>query len=356
MLSLTGYFTNMLKLIRPPKARRDLADTLPDDVRDHLAKCDQLKTAVDAPVTRLAGSFGRHTGQGDIHDVDILVFVDASYADQDPAVVLDDLAEALRDLEVDGYGTGEIKTARKNRRSHHVEFKKDGEAAFHIDVVPVVRPGDDPDAVLLIPDREWVAWDDTQPLGYGTRLVELNKANELKVKKTIKLMKRIRERHLRTSLKRPKSYWLESKVYELWRDGRLSKDASLADLMYQLLNAIRSDCGQTRLAIYDPCLGRDLTESWEQAEYDEFVEMLDKVIGYLEPIAYEADADTAVEAWRKVFGADVFRLDSDVEQETKKAAAALAAGATVARSGLVVPASSGVAGTTSPSHSFYGED
>jgi Second Messenger Oligonucleotide or Dinucleotide Synthetase domain len=356
MLPLTGYFKNMQKLIRPSAERQRLADTLPDDVRTHLQKSDRLNTVTDAPVTRLAGSYGRKTGQGDIHDVDILVFVDSSYEAQAAEVVLDDLADALKELEVDGYGKGEVKTSRKNRRSHHVEFKRDAEKSFHIDCVPVVRSGDDPDAVLRIPDREWVGWDDTQPLGYGTQLIELNGANDRKVKRTIRMFKRIREHNLRKGLKRPKSYWLEAKVYAIWKSGRLNGDWSYADLMYQLVNAFRADCGSAPLAIYDPCLGRNLTATWEQAEYNEFVEMLDKVIGYLDPIADEGDSEKAVAAWQKVFGADVFRLDSDDEQETKKAAEALAGGVTVTRAGLVVPTASGVRGTSAPPHSFYGDD
>ncbi|MEP7379134.1 MAG: nucleotidyltransferase [Chloroflexota bacterium] len=356
MLPLAGYFENMMKLIRPSAERQRLADTLPDEVRGHLEKSDRLMTVSGAPVTRLAGSYGRKTGQGDIHDVDLLVFVDASYESQAPEVVLDDLADALTELEVDGYGKGEVKTNRKNRRSHHVEFKKDGAKAFHIDCVPVVRWGDDPDAVLRIPDREWVAWDDTQPLGYATSLIEMNGANERKVKRTIRMFKRIRERHLRHSLKRPKSYWLEAKLYDIWKAGRMSKDWSYADLMYRLLTEFRADCAiySTRLPIYDPCLGRDLTTTWEQAEYDEFVDMLDTVIGHLDPIANEGDAETAVGAWQRVFGSDVFRLSNESQGKADEAKA-LAGNAKVTAGGLLIPRSNPTPGIPSQPHHFFGD-
>ena len=357
MLPLNGYFDNLMKLIKPSEERRRLARTLPDEVRDHLRRSDRLTTTSNEPVTRLAGSYGRRTGQGDIHDVDVLVFVDAGYADQEPEVVLDDLAGALKDLEVDGYGKGEVRTARRNWRSHHVEFRRDGEQAFHIDCVPVVRPGDDPDDVLRIPDREWVAWDDTQPLGYAAALVELNKAKERKVKRTIRMFKRIREEHLRKSLTRPKSYWLEAEIYEIWREGRLSGDSSYADLMYELLKAIRADCAQhpLRLPIHDPSLGRDLTTTWTQDNYDEFVAMLDKVIAYLDPVADEADPVKAVDAWQHVFGPDVFRLSNETLERTDEASA-LAAGAKVTAGGLLVPSASPARGIPSQPHRFYGEE
>lgn len=236
----------------------------------------------DEPKTRLAGSYGRKTGVDDIKDVDIVVFVARRYAEEDPTEVLDDLGKALKDLEVEGYGRGEVKTRRKNRRSHHVEFSKGGEESFHIDCVPVVRPGKDASEILRIPDREWNEWDDTQPIGYADELIELNQTNDEKGLPTIRMFRRIRNHHMRKSLRRPKSFWIEAKVHELWREGRLSKGECWADVMYHLLKAIRADCGSTRLVIYDPCLGRDLTQTWEQAEYDEFVAMLDKVIGYLD--------------------------------------------------------------------------
>jgi hypothetical protein len=354
MLPLNGYFEGMLGQLRPSKARRELAKSLPATVRDHLVKSSRLETVNEEPRTRLAGSYGRKTGEGDIHDVDLLVFVDPHYVDEPPEVVLDDLGEALHDLDVEGYGRGEVRTARKNRRSHHVEFKKDGQKAFHIDCVPVVRAGDDAAAVLQIPDREWTRWDSTQPIGYADRLAQLNQSNGEKVLPTIRMFKRIRRRHLAQSMKRPKSYWLEAKVYELWRDGRLSNDKAYADLVYDLLRAIRADCGPNRLVIHDPSLGHDLTATWEQNEYDDFKTMLDTVIGYLDPIANEADADRAVEAWQKVFGADVFQL-SDEAQHAAAAATAAAAGATVTTGGTVYPTGSGTSGVQAPPHRFYGD-
>ena len=354
MLPLTGYFEGLFERIKPPKKRRELAKTLPATVRDHLVASDVLETMEDGSTTRLAGSYGRKTGVDDIKDVDIVVFVARRYANTAPEEVLDDLAEALKDLEVDGYGKGEVKTRRKNRRSHHVEFSKDGEDSFHIDCVPVVRPGDDPSAVLRIPDREWEDWDDTQPLGYADRLTDLNQVYDGKVLRTIRMFKRIRNHNLKKSLRRPKSYWLESKVFAVWNQGRLSSDKNWADLMYDLLKAVRADCGSTRLVIFDPCLGRDITETWEQEEYDEFVAMLDEAIGHLDEIVDERDSDTAVAAWKKVFGPDAFELSDDARKAVD-GAKAVAAAATVTSTGAVVPSSPGTRGTASPPHRFYGE-
>ncbi len=129
MLPLTGYFKGLFKNIRPPQDRLDLAYDLPSQVRDHLVASDLLRTVEEEPKTHLAGSYARHTAIGRLKDVDTLVFVDPTYEtdEADAEAVLDDLAAALKDLEVDGYGIGEVKVSRRQRRSHHVEFKRDGE-------------------------------------------------------------------------------------------------------------------------------------------------------------------------------------------------------------------------------------
>src|SRR5439155_13829066 len=141
--------------------------------------------------------------------------------------VLDDLAAALKDLEVDGYETGDVTTNRKQRRSCHVEFRHPGseEPSFHIDVVPVIRPGDDPNEILDIPDREWTRWVKTQPLGYGKRLSDLNGEWNGEVVPVIRYFKRIKVHNMPTG--RPKSYWQEVMVYHAFADGLLRKTMPL---------------------------------------------------------------------------------------------------------------------------------
>lgn len=206
MLPLNDHFDGLLKNLNPSEDRQALAEKLPPIVRDHLEKSDLLATVEESPVSRLAGSYGRRTVSGDIHDVDIIVFVAESYRRKPVEEVLDDMTAALKDLEVDGYETGDVKTNRKQRRSCHVEFRHPGsdDPSFHIDVVPVIRPGDDPTAILDIPDREWTRWVPTQPLGYGQRLSALNADWDGEVVPVIREFKQIKFHHMKTG--RPKSY------------------------------------------------------------------------------------------------------------------------------------------------------
>lgn len=352
MLPLTGYFKGLFKNIRPPQDRLDLAYDLPRQVRDHLVASDQLRTVDDEPRTHLAGSYARHTAIGNLKDLDTLVFVDPTYETDEPdaEAVLEDLAAALEDLEVDGYGKGEVKVSHRQRRSHHVEFRRDGEEAFHIDVVPVIRRSDKADR-LRIPDREWNDWDDTQPIGYADRLGDLNEANDRKVRKSIRMLKQVKAYHMPKD-RRPKSFWLEAWVYSLWSSGRMDSSWGFADVAYEMLEAIRGDCGFTPPQILDPCLARNLTDTWEQAEYDNFVAVLDRLLPDLRAIKEDADADKSIETWRKVFGPAFDLSDDDIKAEADTKA--LAGASKVTTAGVVVPLASPDKGVPVAPHRFYG--
>jgi hypothetical protein len=352
VLSLNDYFKGLLVNLNPPDDRLELARTLPATVRNHIVRSDRVETVEDGPITHLAGSYARHTTTDDIKDVDILIFVDPDYENHEPKVVLDSTADALRDLEVDGYGKGEIRLRHKQRRSVHVSFK-DGDSgeSFHIDVVPVIRHGEKT-GVLRIPDREWTRWDDTQPIGYAEALNVIHERYDDNVRPMIRMVKRIRNVHL-GGMKRPKSFWLEAAVFNVFRSGRLRNEGTTAERIIAVLEALRADCGLLPMRITDPCLGRNLTDSWDQAEYEKFVAALDKVLGFIHEIENEADADKAIAAWRKVFG-DAFALTAE-DQANADRAKALGVASKVTGTGLVIPATDPRPGTVTRPHTYYGD-
>lgn len=366
MLPLNDYFDGLLKNLNPPEDRLSLAQDLPPIVRAHLERSDLLKTVAERPVTRLAGSYGRHTVSGDIHDVDMLVFVDASYRWKATEVVLDDLTEALKDLEVDGYEKGDVKTNRKQRRSCHVEFRHPGsdDPTFHIDVVPVIRPGDDPSAILEIPDREWTTWVPTQPLGYGDRLSALNAEWNGDVLPMIRYFKRVKFHNMKTG--RPKSYWSEVILYHAFADGLLQKTRPLggsfnrAERMLQVLRLILATYGQNTAEgmdtpwVADPCLGHNVAFAWPKEDYLRWVKMLTDAIRTLEAIEDSTDRDESIKAWQKVFGDDVFQVDEEAVAAEEEKAKAIASAARIA-GGIIVPAASTTKGIVVPAHRAYGD-
>lgn len=366
MLPLNDHFDGLLKNLNPPDDRQALAETLPPIVRDHLAKSDFLATVEESPVSRLAGSYGRRTVSGDIRDVDTLIFVDASYRAKPVEDVLDDLAAALKDLEVEGYEKGDVKTNRKQRRSCHVEFRHSGsdDPSFHIDVVPVIRPGDDPTAILDIPDREWTRWVPTQPLGYGQRLSVLNGEWNGEVVPMIRYFKRIKFHNMPTG--RPKSYWSEVMVYHVFADGLVPKTRPLggsynrAERMLQVLRAILAKYGQNTAEgmetplVADPCLGHNVAFAWPKADYIRWVKVLTDDINTLAAIEESTDRDESIKAWEKVFGEDVFQIDEEEVAAKEQEAKSIATAARIA-GGAIVPAASATKGIVVPAHRAFGD-
>ena len=365
MLPLNDHFDGLLKNLNPPEDRLTLAKDLPPVVRDHLAKSDLLETVKETPVSRLAGSYGRDTVSGDIHDVDLLIFVAESYLWKPVEEVLDDLAAALKDLEVEGYEKGEVKTNRKQRRSCHVEFRHPGsdEPSFHIDVVPVVRPGDDPEAILQIPDREWTRWVPTQPLGYGKRLSALNADWEGEVVPVIRRFKRIKFHNMKTG--RPKSYWSEVMVYNVFADGLIKRTRDMGgsynrpERMLQVLRAILAKYGQNTAdgleppEVLDPCLGHNVAFAWPKEDYVRWVKMLTDAISTIAAIEFSADREASIKAWQKVFGEDVFQVDEEEVAAKAAQARAIASSAKIV-AGAIVPAADAARGIVVPAHRAFG--
>ncbi len=366
MLPLNDHFDGLLKNLNPPEDRQALAEKLPPIVRDHLEKSDLLATVEESPVSRLAGSYGRRTVSGDIHDVDIIVFVAESYRRKPVEDVLDDLTAALKDLEVEGYEKGDVKTNRKQRRSCHVEFRHPGseDPSFHIDVVPVIRPGDDPTAILDIPDREWTRWVPTQPLGYGQRLSALNADWDGEIVPVIREFKRIKFHNLPKG--RPKSYWSEVMVYHVFADGLIQKTRYLGasynrpERMLQVLRAILAKYGQNIAEgldtpyVADPCLGHNIAFAWPKEDYVRWVKMLTDAISTIETIEASADREASIKAWQKVFGEDVFQVDEEEVAAKAAQARAIASGAKIAGGGII-PATDAAKGIVVPSHRAFGD-
>jgi hypothetical protein len=366
VLPLNDHFDGLLKNLNPPEDRETLAEDLPPIVRDHLRKSDLLDTVEEPPVSRLAGSYGRRTVSGDIHDVDIVIFVAESYRNKPVEDVLDDLAAALKDLEVEGYEKGDVKTNRKQRRSCHVEFRHPGsdDPAFHIDVVPVIRPGDDPNAILHIPDREWTRWVLTQPLGYGKRLSDLNGDWKGEIVPMIRYFKRIKFHNMPKG--RPKSYWQEVMVYHAFADGLLQKTMPLggsysrAERMLQVLRVIVAKYGQNTAEgidppeVLDPCLGHNIAFAWPKEDYVRWVKVLTDAIATLAAIENSTDQEASIKAWKKVFGDDVFAPDEEAVAAEAAKAKAIADAAKIT-GGIIVPAGSAAKGIPVPEHRAFGD-
>jgi len=356
VLTLPDHFDLLLSNIEPEEARAGSAASLPWKVRDYLQSTDRIQT-VD-PHSRLAGSYARHVAIKQIKDVDILLLVTATYLDEKPEVVLKDLFSALGGLAEALDDTGEV-VRRRQRRSIQVHLVKHD---FDLDIVPALAP-DGVGEPLVIPDRDWSQWVETDPLGYADCLSELNQAHGGKVVPLVKLLKHWRD--VQMERRRPKSYWLECMIYHQVSTGSLeTAERSYAEVWCNLLDGLQEEYApyldkyNAVPEVRDPMLGNNVAHNWERAAFETFMRRL----GWSRTCsrrALEASKSTdAVLEWQKVFGDAWFPNDVDAAHEQGKRLLAAAQTGTlyVGVSGKVTPAPpANERYVKAPAQRFYGD-
>lgn len=354
MASLSKNFRVFLSNIEPPEARRKTAQDMPAKVRDYLQKHEELTTV--SPHTRLAGSYRRQTANGEIKDVDVIVFVSDDYKD-DIDALLKLLHSVLLELPDELDDCGEV-SLRKQRRSIRVHLEKHD---LFIDIVPVRFTTDKTTDVLLIPDREWSKWVNTQPLGYADSLSTLNGDHEDKVVPLVKMFKHWRSEKFERRC--PKSYWLESLIVRhINCDYVSTEDKGYGEIVADLFESIYTCWEKTWKEttnvpkIPDAMLGNNVAWNWERSHFETFMRRVEDCKGWTRRAVNETDETKAVELWQKVFGLD-FPVSSLAEATVKGwelGEASKNGTASVSATGLV----SAVAGlgVQAPPTRFYGDD
>lgn len=345
MLTLPDHFDLLLSNIEPEEARAKSAASLPWKVRDYLQSADRIET-VD-PHSRLAGSYARHVAIKQIKDVDILLLVAATYLEEKPEVVLNDLFSAVRGLAEALDDTGEV-VRRHQRRSIQVHLVKHD---FDLDIVPAVAQ-DGIGEPLVIPDRDWSRWVETDPLGYADCLSKLNKAHDGKVVPLVKLLKHWRDVHMER--RRPKSYWLECMIYHQVSTGSLeTAERSYAEVWCNLLDGLQEehapylDKYNAVPEVRDPMLGNNVAHKWERAAFETFMRRLDWSCACSRRALETIKSTDAVLEWQKVFGDAWFPNDVDTAHEQGKRLLA------AARTGTLCVGASGKVTPTPPASERY---
>ncbi len=356
MYTLPHHFERLLGNIEAPEHRRRAAETIPPEVRGYLKESEAIATV--APHTRLAGSYARHTGAGDIKDIDTIVFVDPTYAEDGPSATFTALGNALGGLaEALGYPRGSIET-KPQRRSYHVHLEGED---FHLDIVPAVAVEGLHEA-LVVPDRSLSEWVDSHPLGYAAHLSEVNGEHEGKAVKLVKIVKHWRDAHMVT--RRPKSYWLECLVVRHICRGWVPTSglsiaevlADLFDSIYERFEGALNEDGKVP-SIPDPMLGNNVAAGWERTHFETFMRRLGEARRWAREALEADDREKAIELWQKVLDPDgTGTFPTSVDEDVRAAAAAVRGSRFVTGAGLVLPSkpTSGVA-VEAPRHRFYGD-
>lgn len=355
---LTGHFDLLRKRIEPSADRAKKAQDMPRQIRQYLENHTEFET--EDPHTRLGGSYARSTAIKDIKDVDIIVFAAESWRDQTIPQLMDALHAALKGLPQALNDCGAV-TIRRQRRSVNV-FLEDHDLS--LDIVPVLKTGSILDDQLEVPDREWDDWIYSHPFGYGCSLAALNGDNGGKVVPMVKMWKHWRDMKFPVKNK-PKSYWLESLVFQHIRRGWVTTEgkgdgalfADLCDSIYDRFASVSEREEETPF-IPDGKLRNHVAWNWKRSAFDTFLNRLEETHRWARRAVETDDADEAVELWQRVFGDEWFPSKADLSAEYQKVGALSQAGGLFVTSAGEVLTERPATGkcVSSPAKRFFGED
>src|SRR5680860_476275 len=257
---LSTHFSKLIQNIQPPSERLELAETLPQQVRDYLSEHKEFVTK--SPYSRLVGSYAQHLTVGDVKDVDFLIRVNGDPKENDPTAreVLSGLATALKDLPVYLEYSGDTDfDITRNRRSVQVKFENE---EFYLDVVPCIAPNGF-DESIFVPDWGFKKWIESHPLGVVGLIQDLDDEHNEKFRSLAKLLKHFRNSHM--TYMKPKSYWLVAMTIEAVESNGVDTREPVAVAFDQLLNHLYDKFHRTYLRtdgavpqITDPMLGHNV--------------------------------------------------------------------------------------------------
>ncbi len=168
----------VLRLVEPSRSQKESAARSHAYARHVLAATPFGQSIT---VSRLIGSYARHTAIAPIDDIDVLLEVRASdwptvwlSSQPDPARVIADLQRAAKT----GYRRSRV---QRQRRSVGIVMTRQC-----IDLVTAILSSQQ---LYLIPDREEQAWIKTAPDEHTSRVRELNAANDKRFVPLVKLLK-----------------------------------------------------------------------------------------------------------------------------------------------------------------------
>jgi hypothetical protein len=344
MASTRFHFRALLANVNPSPSRRELAKTLPGEVREWLAAHD-FPTVF--PHTRLTGSYARQVAVGEIKDVDVLLFVEEEEREQKPNSILIRIKKLLDEYPDTVLSDGQHRSVRLVFPAHDL----------HLDIVPAIAP-ESLDEPLEVPDRPTKTWIASDPLNYGERLSAENASHGMKLVPLIKLVKAWRDQNF--AIRRPKSYVLEVIVFRAMTGGHLIwENCSTGQLLHGFFDHVAEkwkrlmDEGERSPKVRDPQLDNVISGSWERSHFETFMRRV-REARTTAARALQAeetdDLDTAVEEWKSLFG-DFWPTAEQVEELMTAQARDLQPGkARISSSGLV----GGSAGVASRGTRYYG--
>jgi hypothetical protein len=295
-MKLVGYFTKLLNdTVNINSTRLDNLDTRVGAITNALKEAAALDGCVIDTVAQ--GSWAHKTiirpAAGLEFDADFLVQLTENLDwNENPRLYANSVWNALS-----GHSTyGEM--SKQKNRCVRVEYAND----CHIDVVPYVILNDGREVIVNRTDNEF---EDTNPVGFTEWIQEKDTLTNGNLRKTIRLLKYLRDHRGAFKLKSVLLTTLVGNVVDAWRtiDPDQYKDlpTTLVHLVEDLDTYLQS--WFTKPSVADPsCPTTTFDERWTDTQYSTFRDRIHDLAPKIRAAYDAATVADSVEKWTEIFG------------------------------------------------------
>lgn len=283
--------------------------------------------------------------EGREFDADAVLVLDVakkSWDKQTPEAIIAWVANRLRQ---DPLYEGKVSA---EKRCVRITFSGD----FHLDVVPA-RPVAGVTGVIEVPDKEEGRWRRSNPKGYITWALNVDKASGGKFNRIVKMLKRWRDLKFGEE-SAPKSILFTTLIGNHMAIGYSSD----ADALVPTMEALRDSLEKQYVVpiVSNPSLPEEnLARDWTQEHFELFKERFKTATAKARAALNEEDKEKSIKMWQDIFGDAFPKL---TEEDAKRVAEAVKAGtAFVGSTGRVsVGNPHGQVSTKIQEHRFYGDE
>ncbi len=291
-MSRENDFERFLHNIEPSPTTKKYISSIQSNLREYLENHSTYKNKLID--TFLTGSYAKHTSIRPTKfdgktDVDIVVVTNYTESD-DSKEVLDELYKVCKE-----------KYLKVTKQSRSIGIEMQG---IEVDVVPMIE--DNLSGMYKIGNKKDGTWKKTNPKGHINWCINMNKDNNDKFVRIVKIFKWWRKNNCPDTVKYPKGITLEKIVADNLYDCNNQYEKIVFNTMKNIQNAYEQyiETG-IKPCVSDPGIpSNNLSDSYEFNDFKSFFNKIKTHIKLLE------ESNFSNEAWRRILGTEFSKDES----------------------------------------------
>lgn len=291
-MSRENDFERFLHNIEPSSTTKKYISSIQSNLREYLENYSTYKNKLID--TFLTGSYAKHTSIRPTKfdgktDVDIVVVTNYTESD-DSKEVLDELYKVCKE-----------KYLKVTKQSRSIGIEMQG---IEVDVVPMIE--DNLSGMYKIGNKKDGTWKKTNPKGHINWCINMNKDNNDKFVRIVKIFKWWRKNNCPDTVKYPKGITLEKIVADNLYDCNNQYEKIVFNTMKNIQNAYEQyiETG-IKPFVSDPGIpSNNLSDSYEFNDFKSFFNKIKTHIKLLE------ESNFSNEAWRRILGTEFSKDES----------------------------------------------